>query len=158
MYLSNVQHRLSGPTPTTQNHAKSLLKKRSNLLILLIWSPHFCEKVFHLTHCFIKIVIQPADAPYQVTFTKQGNNLNAFCTCPAGMHGQYCKHRFAIMSGDSAGIVSDNGDEVERVRDWIAGSDVEDALCELAEAEHEFDAAKERLAVAKRKLAASMRK
>lgn len=99
-----------------------------------------------------------AAVPYQVTFTKQGNNLNAFCTCPAGMNGQYCKHRFAIMSGETQGVVSDNGAEVAKVRDWVAGSDVASALRELAEAEQEFDAAKDRLAAAKRKLAASMRK
>ena len=53
--------------------------------------------------------------PYRVTFTKNKNNLNAFCTCPAGENGQYCKHRLAILGGDVSAITSKNELEVETV-------------------------------------------
>ena len=95
--------------------------------------------------------------PYKVTFTKSKNNINAFCTCPAGEYGQYCKHRFAIMAGESKAVVSSNKDQVMVVKSWLPGSDLEEALMELAEAEHEHDKAKKRLAVAKKNIARAMR-
>lgn len=95
--------------------------------------------------------------PYEVTFTKNGNNVNAFCTCPAGENGQYCKHRFSIMAGDSEAVISSNGHQVIIVKSWLLGSDLEKAMLELAEAEHECDKAKKRLAAAKKNVAIAMR-
>ena len=38
--------------------------------------------------------------PYEVKFLKRSEkNLSAYCTCPAGDNGQYCKHRFSILEG-----------------------------------------------------------
>jgi uncharacterized Zn finger protein len=54
------------------------------------------------------IVQGSADEPYKVTFRRKGNNLSAYCTCPAGENGQYCKHRFRILAGCDDGIVSEN--------------------------------------------------
>lgn len=95
--------------------------------------------------------------PYKVTFTKIKNNINAFCTCPAGQNGQYCKHRFAIMAGDNNAVVSPNKEKVMVVKSWLPGSDLEEALMELAEAEHEHDKAKKRLTAAKKSIARAMR-
>lgn len=95
--------------------------------------------------------------PYKVTFTKNNNNLNAFCTCPAGENGQYCKHRFAIMAGDNKAVISSNKDQVMVVKSWLPGSDIEEALMELAEAEHEYDNAKKRLTAVKKSIAKAMR-
>jgi uncharacterized Zn finger protein len=107
----------------------------------------------------IEFLVQgSAPEPYRVTFIKDKNNLNAFCTCPAGENGQYCKHRFAILAGDAKGITSMNEDLVATIRDWLPGTDLEDALMALAEAEHEYDVAKERLSAAKKKTAQAMRK
>ncbi len=106
----------------------------------------------------IKFLVQgSAPEPYQVTFTKTKNNLNAFCTCPAGDNGQYCKHRFSILSGSTTSIVSHNHDEVVLIQSWLPGSDVEKALKEVTEAEHECDLAKKRLSLAKKKVAKAMR-
>jgi uncharacterized Zn finger protein len=98
-----------------------------------------------------------APEPYQVTFTKNENNINAFCTCPAGENGQYCKHRFAIMAGDAKAVVSSNRDQVTVVTSWLPGSDLEQAMMELAEAEHAHDKAKKRLTSAKKNVAKAMR-
>ena len=40
----------------------------------------------------------------------------------------YCKHRFGILVGKAAGIVSDNTDQVDLVSSWLSGSDVEAAM------------------------------
>ncbi|HNO76406.1 MAG TPA: SWIM zinc finger family protein [Nitrosomonas mobilis] len=95
--------------------------------------------------------------PYKVTFTKNKNNINAFCTCPAGENGQYCKHRFAIMAGDSKAVVSSNKEQIMVIKSWLPGSDLEEALMELAVAEHEHDKAKKRLSAAKKNIARAMR-
>lgn len=95
--------------------------------------------------------------PYEVTFTKNNSNMNAFCTCPAGENGQYCKHRFAIMAGDNRAVISSNKDQVMVVKSWLPGSDIEEALMKLAEAEHEYDNAKKRLTAVKKSIAKAMR-
>lgn len=95
--------------------------------------------------------------PYHVTFTKDGDNLNAFCTCPAGENGQYCKHRFSILSGSENSVVSENKEQVATVQSWLPGSDLEVALMDLAEAEHEYDHAKKHLSKAKKNVAKAMR-
>lgn len=107
----------------------------------------------------IEFLVQgSAPEPYRVTFIKESNNLNAFCTCPAGEKGQYCKHRFSILAGDAKAITSTNKDQVDTVRGWLPGTELENALVELAEAEHKCDAAKERLTTAKKRIAQAMRK
>jgi len=106
----------------------------------------------------IKFLVQgSASEPYHVTFTKTKTNLNAFCTCPAGDNGQYCKHRFGILSGSTTSIVSNNQNEVPIIQSWLPGSDVEEALKEVGEAEHECYLAKKRLSLAKKKVAKAMR-
>lgn len=107
----------------------------------------------------IEFLVQgSAPEPYRVTFIKDKNNLNAFCTCPAGDNGQYCKHRFAILAGVAKAITSKNKDQVATIRGWLPGTDLESALIELAEAERKYDVAKERLTTAKKKIAQAMRK
>lgn len=98
-----------------------------------------------------------ARKPYLVTFTKENGNLNAFCTCPAGENGQYCKHRFGILSGSTKCIESNNSEQVTVVQSWLQGSDLELALIELAESEHEYDRVKKRLSSAKKNVAKAMR-
>jgi len=97
-----------------------------------------------------------ADEPYKVTFVRNGSNVNAYCTCPAGENGQCCKHRFAIMAGDSTAVVSANGDQASIVHSWLPGSDLEESLMELAEAQHLQDEAKKRLSLAKKGVAQTM--
>ncbi|MDP3111864.1 MAG: SWIM zinc finger family protein [Thermodesulfovibrionales bacterium] len=93
-----------------------------------------------------------ADEPYKVTFQKKGNNLSAYCTCPAGENGQCCKHRFRIFAGSDEGIVSGNKDEVIIVKSWLSGTDVEAALGEVVEKEKVSEKAKKDLSAAKKKL------
>ncbi len=95
--------------------------------------------------------------PYQVTFTKEKDNINAYCTCPAGKKGQYCKHRFSILSGNTDYIESVNEQQVAIVKSWLPGFDIEEALMGLAEAEHEYDQAKKRMSLAKKNVAKAMR-
>ena len=99
-----------------------------------------------------------ADSPYDVTFVNRGKgNLSAYCTCPAGENGQYCKHRFAILNGEIKAIVSGNEHEVSLVVSWLAGSDIESALKDVAAAEFELERAKKEVSRVKKLLAEAMR-
>jgi len=106
----------------------------------------------------IQFLVQgSAEEPYRVTFTIEGANLNAFCTCPAGENGQYCKHRFNLLAGDSRSVVGGGEDQVPMLLEWLVGSDVEAAIEQVHDAEREFLSAKKRLADAKRRVAIAMR-
>jgi len=83
------------------------------------------------TDTAIFLVQGSAIEPYEVSFLKHGNNLNAYCSCPAGMIGQHCKHIFGILEVSSKGVVSDNIDQVKAVAGWRHGTDVEEALFTL---------------------------
>jgi len=98
-----------------------------------------------------------AKEPYKVTFRKNDSNLSAYCTCPAGDNGQYCKHRFNILGNITDGIVSGNELDVEIVASWLKGTDVETALNNVMDAEEQFENAKVKLAVAKKQLARAFR-
>ena len=99
-----------------------------------------------------------APEPYKVVFEKHSErNLSASCSCPAGEKGQYCKHRFNILSGVIDGIVNGDESDVEKVQSWLPGTDVEAAMLKVAELEAEADAIKKALSAAKKAVAKAMR-
>jgi len=93
---------------------------------------------------------------YEVTFIKDGTSLTALCTCPAGQFGNFCKHRVAILDGKAGSITSDNADQVPTVGEWLAGTDVEEALIALRRAEKDPDLDKKEISALKKKLARAM--
>jgi uncharacterized Zn finger protein len=99
-----------------------------------------------------------APEPYRVTFIHKGSALSAYCTCPAGENGQYCKHRVGILQGNTQGIVSDNISEASVVSSWLPGTDLEAAMNEVKRLEAEAETLKKRLLVAKKALAKVMLK
>lgn len=98
-----------------------------------------------------------AATPYRLTFTKDNNNMNAFCTCPAGDNGQYCKHRLNILNGLSNNIVSNNKEEVHTIQELLKDTDLEKALFDFYKAEKEFESAKHKFQIAKKNIAIAMR-
>ena len=45
----------------------------------------------------IRFLIQGSQVePYEVIFSKVGDNLTASCNCPAGEKGYHCKHRIGF--------------------------------------------------------------
>jgi uncharacterized Zn finger protein len=93
-----------------------------------------------------------APDPYRVLFRRTGSNLSAYCTCPAGENGMYCKHRIRILQGLVEGIVSENTTDVQRVVEWLIGTDVDQALQTVNALEKEADSIKSALSEAKRAL------
>lgn len=96
--------------------------------------------------------------PYRVVFTRRTeSNLSALCTCGAGINGQYCKHRLAILAGETHGIVSLNNSDVATVQSWLPGTDVERAMLKLRDLELEATRIKNAISAAKKDVAAAMR-
>ena len=105
----------------------------------------------------LKFLVKGSSAdPYEVIFIKDGDSLTALCSCPAGQHGNFCKHRISILDGKTKGVVSDNAGSVATAVGWLSGTDVEAALAEVRAAEKSGDAGKDALAAAKKKLARAM--
>lgn len=99
-----------------------------------------------------------ASEPYTVMFVKRGQtNLSAYCSCPAGENGQYCKHRFSILDGHTNNIVSDNLEQVKKVQFWLEGTDVEVALIKMRELESKAAIIKKELTISKKAVAKAMR-
>ncbi len=96
--------------------------------------------------------------PYEVVFVRRSpTNLSAYCSCPAGENGQYCKHRFAILDGVKKNIVSSNVDDVDIVQSWLSGTDVDLALTKMRDLEVKAAVIKKELSLAKKDLARAMR-
>ncbi|TNF01147.1 MAG: hypothetical protein EP322_00260 [Bacteroidetes bacterium] len=99
-----------------------------------------------------------AAEPYKVRFIRKSpTSMSAFCSCPAGQKGQYCKHRFGILDGMTKGITSSNQSDVDVVRSWLPGTKIEVALVRMRELQSEFDILKEELSLAKKDVAKAMR-
>lgn len=98
----------------------------------------------------MEFVVQGSEVePYRVTIERFGANLNAYCTCAAGSNGQYCKHRFRILSGNPEGVVAPDLSKLRAAVDWLVDTDVESALRGLIAAEDQLVAAKMTLTQAK---------
>ncbi len=102
-----------------------------------------------------KVKGSSADA-YELTFIKDGDSLTALCTCPAGQFGGLCKHRVAIIDGDSRSVCSDNADQAKKIVEWVVGTDVEAALSELRTAEKNKELSKDDIKALKKKVARAM--
>jgi len=102
-------------------------------------------------------VLGSGESPYRVTFEKFGSRLRAFCTCAAGANGQACKHRLRLLSGNPEGVVDLNSLVLTKIVDWVVGTDVEQALEELARSETRLLAAKKDVEVAKKRLSDAFR-
>lgn len=96
--------------------------------------------------------------PYKVVFKRRSNiNISAYCSCPAGENGLYCKHRLEILDGKKNSVVSPNADDVTIIQSWLSGTDVEKTLLKIRNLEKEAARIKEALSTAKKDLAKAMR-
>jgi len=105
----------------------------------------------------INFLVQGSAAePYKASFIKDGDSLTAFCTCPAGVNGRACKHRIGILNGSGKGIVSENVEDVQKVKTWLPGSAINEAQFAFAKAELLATAGEKNLSSAKKKLSRVM--
>ena len=83
-------------------------------------------------------------------------NLTAHCSCSEANDAGLCVHRLEILSGDAHGVVAANSADLETLARWIAGSDIEAAMKELARAKSDVRLAMEKVEYARAMLAKRM--
>lgn len=98
-----------------------------------------------------------SSAPYEVTIEKDGDILRAFCDCPAGNKGQYCKHRFSLLEGSDKAVVGGDTSIISELPKMLIGTDVGLAIDALAGEEAELAKIKKRVTAAKKAVAVAMR-
>lgn len=89
---------------------------------------------------------------YRIIFERYGDNLNAYCSCPAGDSGTYCKHRFALMDGVAEDLIGGNENDVHKLKNLMAGTDLEKIYREVVNIQAEYDKISERLKRAKKRI------
>ena len=105
----------------------------------------------------IKFLVQGSQPqPYELSFEFNKGSLTAYCSCPAGINGMYCKHRSQIFLGNSDGIVSANSSEVSMVGDWLKHSSLNGFFSDLIEAERTLEIAKNELALKKKQFSKAL--
>jgi hypothetical protein len=96
--------------------------------------------------------------PYRVTFIRASDTeLLAYCSCPAGENGQYCKHRLNLLQGLTNGIVSGNDSDVALVQSWLSGTTLEGSIARMRELEASVERLKRELSSTKKEVARAMR-
>ncbi|MDD5451759.1 MAG: SWIM zinc finger domain-containing protein [Desulfovibrionales bacterium] len=90
---------------------------------------------------------------YQVTFAMEGERFSARCTCKAGIMGNLCKHRIALLAGDAKMLANpEQVTDMQRVAEWAKQAGIHQACKEIAEAQSEVARAQEKVKKLKRVL------
>lgn len=95
--------------------------------------------------------------PYNVRFEKDGNNLNIWCDCPAGAKATHCKHWTKVFLKEKQAYVGVTEEELDEVRSWISGSDIEEVWIELERNKEQEKRIKEERKAIQKKLSRVMR-
>ena len=103
-----------------------------------------------------KFLVKGNNGNYEIIFTINNDQLLSTCTCQAGKHGVFCKHRFALLKGDTTNILSGNETQITRIMDLLKGTKLEKALIQLEVAQNNYDLAYKQLTSAKKILSRTM--
>lgn len=87
----------------------------------------------------IKILVKSKtqSKPRAVSIKQDEFGLSFFCNCPAGKHGELCKHKMAVASGDDTVLYDEKqGEDFKKIADWVNQSDYPDLIKELKETQN----------------------
>ncbi len=105
----------------------------------------------------ILVASSSQEEPYEVTVSLDLNILAIHCTCAAGEWGKYCKHKTAVVLGDTTALHGGGQSQsFEKARQWIIESQLPKLFEEIAEAEKKAAAATVHAKKIKEKTAKSM--
>ena len=78
------------------------------------------------------------DDPFKVTFTKDGDKLTITCTCPEGVHGEFCQHKFRLASNDIMMLQHPGQNSAMLTAHvWVIESPISDKLIKLLQLQGE---------------------
>jgi NAD-dependent DNA ligase len=77
----------------------------------------------------MEVVIESASSGnrYKIIIQQEGDGISLSCNCPAGASGGFCKHRFALIDGDTKDVVEATGD-VATIPSLVEGTELEVAI------------------------------
>ncbi|WP_419785410.1 hypothetical protein [Pseudodesulfovibrio sp.] len=96
------------------------------------------------------VVSSSGNGGYLVEFEMK-DGLSVICDCPAGIHGQLCKHKLALIDGDGSVYdpeMEDGGfplDKWAKAMKWIKESGVDELVTDFRERLKKLEAEKKRL-------------
>ena len=98
------------------------------------------------------------DDPFKVTFTKSENKLTITCTCPEGVHGEFCQHKLRLASNDIMMLQHPGQNSAMlNAHVWVIESPISDKLINLLELQGKEEQDEEAISKAEGEIAAAMR-
>lgn len=96
--------------------------------------------------------------PYLVAFNFSDGKLSITCNCKAGIFHQLCKHKLALLQGDSA-MLHDSSSEpdLRKLQELISSTSYPELLQEIHQATVQADEAKKHLSKTKKLLGKAMK-
>ena len=74
------------------------------------------------------------EEPYKVTFKKDEDRLFITCTCPEGVHGEFCEHKFRLASNDIMMLQHPGqNSEMLSAHVWVIEAAISDKILHLLE-------------------------
>ena len=98
------------------------------------------------------------DDPFTVTFTKDEDKLTITCTCPEGVHGEFCQHKFRLSSNDIMMLQHPGQNSAMlNAHVWVIEAPISDKLIKLFDLQGEEEQDEEAISKAEAEIAAAMR-
>lgn len=96
--------------------------------------------------------------PYQVVFTCVENKLTITCNCKAGIFNKLCKHKLALLRGDTGMLHNtDSESALREFQDIVTSTSYPELLQNIRRAEIASDEAKRNLRKTKKLLEKAMK-
>ena len=98
------------------------------------------------------------EEPYQVVFIFDEEKLSITCNCKAGVFGKFCKHKLALLTGDTNMLSEpEQLESLKEVLNQIPATAYPELIDQVHSAELKADEAKRALQKAKRLLEKAMK-
>lgn len=94
---------------------------------------------------------------YVAGFIAEDGLLSVYCSCPAGELGKWCKHKMALMSGDTAKLGNLDSAVINELRTLVGKSIFPQLMDAVQQAEDDALIAKKRVVDAKKRLEKAVR-
>ncbi|MFV1585554.1 BRCT domain-containing protein [Phaeobacter sp. JH20_32] len=122
---------------SAQRCARGFDNPRENRKVGAIWNQW---------RVFMEVVIESASSGnrYKIIIQQENDGISLSCNCPAGTSGGFCKHRFALIGGDTKAVVEANGD-VKAIPGMVQGTELEAVINRMHDQERAINDAQAKL-------------
>jgi hypothetical protein len=96
--------------------------------------------------------------PYSIVIKKNDNKIQCLCNCNAGRKKMHCKHWMSVFEGKIQAYIGISKEQLDEVRSWLTGSDIEQAWSDHLRILEKEDELKKQIAVEKKKIMKKLQK